>query len=145
VNTGHYYPAPVTVLEQLRMGHAHVCARSHPLDKTPTRVKTPTETSLANIVFLYYSSCLGPIFFNLKSLLLIKAVRGRLPFRVLPFSFPVLPFRFPPHHCFLSDSLLPLILIPTYIPRLAKIKLKNTNTNDPKGIRTRDPLKQMCS
>jgi hypothetical protein len=94
-------------------------------------------------------------------ILLIKAVRGRLSFRVLPFSFPVMPFPFPPaqsilmfcHH-FFSVILIPcsafLILpahkahsphlvlpfsspllakhipIPTYIPCLAKIKLKKT-------------------
>jgi hypothetical protein len=32
---------------------------------------------------------------GLLSLLLIKAIRGRLLFHVLPFLFPVLPFRFP--------------------------------------------------
>jgi hypothetical protein len=101
----------------------------------------------------------------IKSLQLIKAVRGRLPFHVLPFpfsvllfhsplpaqlpfSFPVLPFPFPLpaesilmfcHHSlpfsFLVMHSLPFsflvlhfsfplpakpILIPTYIPRLAK-------------------------
>jgi hypothetical protein len=43
---------------------------------------------------------------HVKSLLLIKAVRGRLPFRVLTFSFP---------HC-LSHSPLPAKLIPIHIP-----------------------------
>jgi hypothetical protein len=67
------------------------------------------------------------------SLLLIKAVRGRLSFRVLP--FPPLPAQLPfpslfsvfclshspsPHNPFSCSA----ILILTHIPRLAKIKLK---------------------
>jgi hypothetical protein len=154
-----------------------------------------------------------------SSLLLIKAVRGRLPFRVLPLPFPfplpalsfsfspprkahshsrlsfrILPFPFPPPrkahshswlsfrvlpvfchshsplpakpipilgchsvfcqcsvipippspHC-LSHSSLPanLILIPTCIPRLAKIKLKKHKCG-PNGIRTCD-LSNKCA
>jgi hypothetical protein len=97
---------------------------------------------------------------------LIKAVRGRLSFRVLPFPFSVLPFHSPsPHSCHshflfclshspspyspfscsatipchshslfcISHSRLPAKLIPTYIPRVAKIQLKNTNGPN-KGI-----------
>jgi hypothetical protein len=104
-----------------------------------------------------------------KFLLLIKAVRGRLPFRVLPFPFPLpaLSFSFshprkahshswfcqcstipitppPPPHC-LSHSALPanLIPIPTCIPRLAKIKLKKHKCGS-NGIRIYD-LSSKCA
>jgi hypothetical protein len=135
-------------------------------------MKTTTNLSNSgiNTEFIKYVKWAGA-FVNpkdmTKSLLLIKAVRGRLPFRVLSFPFPVLPFRFPPPRtvhshafpiplsphspfscsvtipCFLSHSSLPTkpITIPTYIPRLAKIKLKNK----PQGDSNPRPLKQMCS
>ena len=87
-----------------------------------------------------------PLYLPYIYILPIKTVRGRLPFRVLPFSFcslrkahfhsrlPV--FLIPPpckahshFHSRLSRVFLilpptKLILIPTCIPRLAKIKLK---------------------
>jgi hypothetical protein len=93
------------------------------------------------------------------SRLLVKTVRGRLSFRVLSFSFshclshsllPALSFSFSPPrkahsnsysrlpfhllHC-LSHSPLPANLIPTCIPRLAKIKLKKHKRGS-NGIRT---------
>jgi hypothetical protein len=89
-------------------------------------------------------------------LLLIKSVRGRLPFpfHVLPFPFPLSAqsilmfchhFMFYHSHSLfcLSYFPLPIKLIPilTYISYLAKIKLKNTNGS--KGIRTRD-LSRKC-
>jgi hypothetical protein len=86
-------------------------------------------------------------FAGYKSLLLIKTVRGRLPF---PFLLPVKPIpcsasvmSFP--FC-LSHSLLPAnpISIPTCIPRLAKIKLKKHKCG-PQWDSNLRPLKQMCS
>jgi hypothetical protein len=94
------------------------------------------------------------------SLLLIKAVRDRLPFRVLSFSFPLptLSFSFSPPRCHfvfchshypsphcLSYSPFPanLILIPTCIPRLAKIKLKKHKYGS-NGIQTCD-LSSKCA
>jgi hypothetical protein len=112
------------------------------------------------------------------SLLLIKTVRGRLPFRVLTFPFrPLrkahshsrLPFRVlslpfplpaklipilipipgchsvfcPPRSVFLIPTLTKLILIPTCIPRLAKIKLKKYKCGS-NGIQTRD-LSSKCA
>jgi hypothetical protein len=82
------------------------------------------------------------------SLLLIKAVRGRLPFRVLPFPFPflavipcsasVLSFPLPPPP--LPANPIP---IPTCIPCLAKIKLKKQKCG-PNGIQTCD-LSSKCA
>jgi hypothetical protein len=82
---------------------------------------------------------------------IIKTVRGRLPFRVLPFPFPP-PRKAHSHsrlsppspHC-LSHSSLPanLIPIPTCIPCLAKIKLKK-HKYGPNGIRTCD-LSNKCA
>jgi hypothetical protein len=63
-------------------------------------MKTTTNLSNSgiNTEFIKYVKWVGA-FVNPKDmtkyLLLIKAVRGRLPFRVLSFPFPVLPFRFP--------------------------------------------------
>jgi hypothetical protein len=102
------------------------------------------------------------------SLLFIKAVRGRLPFRVLSFPFSILPFWFPPprtvhshhsmfclsdsplpaqsilmfgHHSLFSFSFpLPIILILTYIQHLTKIKLKKHKW--PQGDSNPRPLKQ---
>jgi hypothetical protein len=82
---------------------------------------------------------------KIKSLLLIKAVRGRLSsFRVLLFPFPVLPFRFHPprivhsHHSMfcLSDSPLHAQSIIMSGHHSAKIKLKKIG---PKRIRTHHP------
>jgi hypothetical protein len=58
---------------------------------------------------LYYLLVMAYVHLSNISLLLIKIVRGRLPFRVLSFPFTVLPFRVPPprtvHSLFwLSDS-----------------------------------------
>jgi hypothetical protein len=96
------------------------------------------------------------VYMLLKSLLFIKAVRDRLPFRVLPFPFP--PPRKAHSHSRLSFRVLPVfchshyplptlsfsfplpanpIPIPTCIPRLAKIKLKKHKCG-PNGIRTCD-------
>jgi hypothetical protein len=109
------------------------------------------------------------VYMLLKSLLFIKAVRDRLPFRVLPFPFPpprkahsrlsfhVLPV-FCHSHSFLPAKLIPipvchylshsplpanLIPIPTCIPRLAKIKLKKHKCGH-NGIRTCD-LSSKCA
>jgi hypothetical protein len=67
-------------------------------------------------------------------LLLIKIIRDRLSFRVLSF-----PFHVPlPAQLSFTFSVLPFPFpLPANIPRLAKIKLKNTNGS--KGISTRDP------
>jgi hypothetical protein len=100
-----------------------------------------------------------------KSLLLIKAVRGRLPFHVLPFLFlhclshsplPAQPIPIPGCHSVFCHSHYPLpalsfsfplpanpIHIPTCIPRLAKIKLKKHKCGS-NGIRTCD-LSSKCA
>jgi hypothetical protein len=95
-----------------------------------------------------------------KSLLLIKAVRGRLSFRVLPFPFPLplLTKHIPilgyhsvfwlSHYPLLALSFsFPLpanhIPIPTCIPRLAKIKLKKHKCGS-NGIQTCD-LSSKCA
>jgi hypothetical protein len=111
---------------------------------------TLTLFGIASIV------CVLVVLLN-KFLLLIKAVRGRLPFRVLPFPIPpprkahshswlpfcVLPNPFPPSRKAHSHSPLPAKPILTCIPRLAKIKLKKHKCG-PNEIQTCD-LSSKCA
>jgi hypothetical protein len=125
---------------------------------SPLRAPSHADPSGLGHAATIYSSVQGPPGVETPTyiyILLIKAVRGRLPFRVLsfPFPFPALSFSFSPlrkahFHSRLPFRVLPvfchshyplptlsfsfpipanLIPIPTCISGLTKIKLKNTN------------------